>query len=840
MNDSNNSDYDHFSAEELESLIRNELQAHEQEPHPTEKKGNGKKGEKVIPEEAWPEKIYCFPLVARPLFPGIAAPYHVEEGPLLEAVKILAQEETKIIGLFLTRDKGGLSSPTKASQIHPIGVAARILRIIPMTNKEGKSSAQLILHVEKRIKVRKFLAPKPQLRASVEYLLDKPKTGSKWVKAYTMSIVSTIKDLVKLNPLYKEELQIFLGHHEFTDPGKLSDFAVSLTTASREELQEVLSAFDVEQRATKALELLKKELDLAKLQSSITEKIESTLSKTQREYFLREQLKAIKRELGLERDEKSCDTDRFQERLSKMVVPEETMEVIQNELEKFSSLDPHSAEYSVSRHYLDWLTSVPWGIKSEDQTNLLHARKILDEDHYGLDDVKERILEFISVGRLTKNLKGSIICLLGPPGVGKTSVGKSIARALGRKFFRFSVGGMSDEAEIRGHRRTYVGAMPGKFLQALKYCQTMNPVILIDEIDKIGNSVRGDPASALLEVLDPEQNAHYLDHYLDVHTDLSDVLFIVTANLVDTIPEPLRDRMEILRLPGYIFDEKLKIAGEYLIPKLRKEAGIKSSDFALQKTALQMIIQGYAREAGVRSLEACLKKILRKCAKQIVQHSEENPEKPYKLTISTKNLETYLGLPRFTSDRFLQEPPAGVAVGLAWTSAGGSTLYIEAIRYPSEKSSFRLTGQPGDVMKESCQLAWSFVHGSVAKYAPGKSFFEKEDVHIHIPEGAVPKDGPSAGITMASALISLLRGQKIPSHIGMTGELTLTGAVLPIGGVREKIMSAKREGITEIIMPFANKKDIGELPKYIPEGLIIHFAKTYDEVFSILFEGQNG
>lgn len=821
-----------LTADQLESMIQEELRLSVPD---TQQKG--KKKTKL----SLPPKLFLFPVHSRPLFPGMAAPYQVEEGPFLEAVKEIAHEEHKTIGLFLTRQRGKLSSPLSIDDIYDVGVAAKILRIIPHTPQEGKSGAQLILNVEHRIRIKKFIPHKQTPRADVTYFPEEIKASSKWLRAYTMSIVTTIKELVKLNPVYKEELQIFLGHHEFTNPGRLCDFAVSLTTATREELQDILAAFDLEERALRALSILKKELNIAKLQSSITDKIETTLSKSQREYFLKEQLRTIKKELGLEKDEKSCDVARFEERLSKCTVPDAVMETIRNEMDKFSSLDPSSAEYSVCRHYLDWLTYIPWGIQSEDLVNLAHAKKVLDEDHYGLEDVKERILEFISIGRLTKRLKGSILCLMGPPGVGKTSIGASIARALGRKFFRFSVGGMSDEAEIRGHRRTYVGAMPGKFIQGLKYCQTMNPVILIDEIDKMGNSMRGDPASALLEVLDPEQNTQFLDHYLDVHCDLSEVLFIVTANVLETIPEPLRDRMEILRLSGYMTDEKMQIASGYLIPKLRKETGLGASQVAIAKPVLKTIIQSYAREAGVRSLEAALKKILRKCAHEVVKEMESSSDQqstPSKrITITQDNLQSYLGLPRFTPDRFLKKNPPGVVVGLAWTAMGGSTLYIETLSCTAEKSLLKLTGQAGDVMKESSQIAWTFVHSRFEKYRPGKPFFKKQEVHMHIPEGAVPKDGPSAGITMATALFSLLLKKSVPSHIGMTGELTLTGAILPIGGVREKFMAAIREGITTVILPEKNRRDVKELPEDVYKGLTLHFVSHYDELFSLLFEG---
>jgi ATP-dependent Lon protease len=464
------------------------------------------------------------------------------------------------------------------------------------------------------------------------------------------------------------------------------------------------------------------------------------------------------------------------------------------------------------------------------------AEKVLEEDHYGLEDIKERILEFIGVGKLTSGVKGSIICLVGPPGVGKTSIGKSIARALNREFYRFSVGGMRDEAEIKGHRRTYIGAMPGKMIQALKTAQTMNPVIMLDEVDKMGMSYQGDPASALLEVLDPEQNKDFLDHYLDVRADLSNVLFIVTANVLDTIPGPLRDRMDILRLSGYIRQEKIQIAKKYLIPRNRKKSGLKASQVKFSSGAIQGIIEGYARESGVRGLENNIKKILRKVAVEIVRSEEGKKRKKVKsVSISEKNLEKFLGKPIFTTDRYYEKTPIGVCTGLAWTAMGGATLYVEAAETSSEKTQMKLTGQAGDVMKESAQIAWSFVGSEVRRYAPKQKFFEKQEVHIHIPEGATPKDGPSAGITMVTALLSLLLKTSVAKDLGMTGELTLTGKVLPIGGLKEKLIAAKRSKLKTLIFPKDNKRDYDELPDYLKKGVTVHFVNTYDDVFKIAF-----
>ncbi len=801
---------------------------------------------------AFPEDVYIIPLTRRPFFPGMAAPLVIEPGPYYEVLKIVAKSQHKVLGLVLTDDEEADIYKVDIKNLKKVGVIARILRIIPIE----QGGAQVVLNMEKRIYVEKKVADPKYLKAKVSYHEDSiPKDQAKVIKAYTISIITTIKELLKLNPLFKEELQIFLGHSDFTEPGKLADFSVALTTANREELQEVLDAFDIQERINRSLALLKKELDLSKLQSSINQKIEATISKTQREFFLREQLKTIKKELGIEKDDKTCDIEKFQERLKNHNVPPDVLKVINDELEKLNVLEVQSAEYSVCRNYLEWLTVVPWGVLSEEMHDLEHAEKILEEDHYGLEDIKSRILEFISVGKLKGGVSGSILCFVGPPGVGKTSIGKSIARALNRKFYRFSVGGMRDEAEIKGHRRTYVGAMPGKIVQALKATQTMNPIIMLDEVDKMGASYQGDPASALLEVLDPEQNKDFLDHYLDVRCDLSNILFVVTANMLDTIPAPLKDRMDIMRLSGYIKEEKVQIAKKYLIPRNRKNMGLKANQVTFADSSVNQIIEGYAREAGVRSLENNIKKILRKVAVKIVQHAEEKqPEKKSNKTkakakkteklelpirVTQKNLEDFLNKPIFISDRIYPITPPGVCMGLAWTALGGATLYVEAIRTAGEKSSMKLTGQAGDVMKESAQIAWSYASSIAKKLAPKEDFFPKSQVHLHIPEGATPKDGPSAGVTMVSALVSLFINKPIRKDLSMTGEITLTGKVLPVGGIKEKLIAARRSKVKYIIFPRENKRDYDELPEYLKKGIQVFFVEHYREILNIAFNKKN-
>ena len=552
------------------------------------------------------------------------------------------------------------------------------------------------------------------------------------------------------------------------------------------------------------------------------------MQERQREFFLREQLKVIQRELGISKDDRENDVDTFRNRLESLVVPERVQARIDEELNKLSVLETGSPEYGTTRNYLDWLTSLPWGVTSQDKLDLAHAREVLDRDHDGLKDVKERIVEFLAEGTFKGDVGGSIVLLVGPPGVGKTSIGRSIAEALGRKFYRFSVGGMRDEAEIKGHRRTYVGAMPGKLVQAFKEVEVENPVIMLDEIDKLGQSFQGDPASALLEVLDPEQNVDFLDHYLDVRMDLSKVLFVCTANTLDSIPGPLLDRMEQIRLSGYIAEEKLQIAKHHLWPKLLKRDNLSKRRINLSDAALKQVIDGYAREAGVRQLEKQLHRIVRKAAVKLLEEDVET------VKVSVKNLEEFLGAPLFRKEKVLKGE--GVVTGLAWTSMGGATLPIEAGKVHSLDRGFKLTGKLGDVMKESANIAYSYTLGHLAEYGADADFFDSAFVHLHVPEGATPKDGPSAGVTMTTALLSLAKHQAITRPLAMTGELTLTGQVLPVGGIREKVIAARRSDIFEVILPEANRRDYEELPDYLKEGMTVHFANRYRDVANVVFK----
>jgi ATP-dependent Lon protease len=669
----------------------------------------------------------------------------------------------------------------------------------------------------------------PVIKWKVDNYYDDGSKPTEEMKTYSMAIISSVKELIKSNSLFHEELKLFLSKFTIEDPGKLSDFVASMTSAESSKIQEILETFDVKTRAEKVLLLLKKELELSKLQKKITQQIEEKISKHQKEFFLKEQLKEIKKELGIGKDEKTSEVEKFEERIKKLNLSEESKKRIDEELEKLRFLEPHSPEYGVSRNYLEWLTILPWGIFSQDNYEIKKARRILDRDHYGLEDVKERILEFISIGKMKGNITGSIICFVGPPGVGKTSIGRSVAEALNRKFYRFSLGGMRDEAEIKGHRRTYIGAMPGKIIQSLKQVETANPVIMLDEIDKIGISFQGDPASALLEVLDPEQNSQFLDHYLDVRFDLSHILFISTANQMDTIPSPLLDRMEIIKLSGYIMDEKVQIARKYLIPKQLNAHGLKKEMVKIDNNAIKLIIDGYAREAGVRSLENSIKMIMRKSARRFAEGDTKS------IAITNKKIEEFLGKPRFIDESLYTKSIPGVVMGLAWTSMGGATLYIEATAVASKVKGFKQTGQLGDVMKESTEISYTYINSRMEKYGIEKDFFENHIIHLHVPAGATPKDGPSAGITMATALHSLAKKKPIKKNIAMTGELTITGKVLPIGGVKEKVIAARRAKVKTLIFPIENQKDFDELPDYLKKGLKVHFVNYFDEVLDIVY-----
>lgn len=783
----------------------------------------------ILAQDILPEQLMIFPVHDRPMFPKMLGPIMMDNPNYQQVVIEHAEKKQPMyFGILLVKndDQDFQQPPKSLEEFHQVGVVVRIQRISPYRQGEP---LQMMVQALERFEPLELSFEKGVPFAKVEYFLEKKNELNEEIKAYSVAIIDCIKELVTLNPLFKEGLSLIIERININDPSALADFAAAMTSSTGLELQDVLDTFDIRSRIEKVLILLKKELEISKLKSKISKRIEEQLSQQQREFFLKQQLQEIKKELGLAKDDTQAEVERFEKRLAKLNPSEEAAERIQEEIDKLKLLGPSSAEFNVTRAYLDWLTILPWGVYTKDNYDIEKAAKILHREHYGLNDVKDRILELISVGIIKGDLSGSIICLVGPPGVGKTSIGKSVAKALGREYYRFSVGGMRDEAEIKGHRRTYIGALPGKFIQALKTCKTANPLIMLDEIDKIGASYQGDPASALLEVLDPEQNQNFLDHYLDVRFDLSKVLFICTANQLESIPQPLIDRMEVIRLPGYILEEKVEIAHAHLLPRQRKLHGITAKQVSITKPVLRDIIEGYAREAGVRYLENCIKKILRKSVAQIIK----NPEQQVK--IHKKDLPDLLGRRHFGQEQAFQKPQVGVITGLAYTTMGGTTLFIEALPIPSNQPGFKQTGQLGNVMIESSEIAYSFVRSLMKDDEKACNFFANNFIHLHVPAGATPKDGPSAGITMACALYSLVRNTPMIASTAMTGELTLTGLVMPIGGVKEKIIAAKRAKMQQVILPAENKEDFEMLDDVIRKGITAFFVKTFDDVRKICF-----
>ncbi|XP_042903282.1 lon protease homolog, mitochondrial isoform X2 [Parasteatoda tepidariorum] len=820
----------------------------------------------TIPE-VWP----LVPVVAvsrNPVFPKFIKIIDVTDPNLVDLIRRKVKLNQPYAGVFMKKSESEAEVVPNLSDLHNVGTFVQIhemqdlgnsLRIIVMAYRRIKIIKQVSeengtdSHRRRKRKNKKIINNEPTnnvptsnetinlgsvLMVEVENVKHEPYEVTEEIKALQQEIVKTIREIIALNPLYRESVQqmIQAGQRVIDNPEYLSDLGAALTGAEPHELQQIIEETNIPNRLLLALSLLKKELELSKLQQKIGKEVEEKVKTMHRKYMLQEQLKAIKKELGLEKEDKDAIEEKFRERLKNLAVPEAVMEVIDEELNKLSLLDNHSSEFGVTRNYLDWLTSIPWGKTSEENMDLDRASQVLEEDHYGMEDVKKRILEFIAVSKLRGSTQGKILCFHGPPGVGKTSIAKSIARALNRNYYRFSVGGMTDIAEIKGHRRTYIGAMPGKIIQCLKKTKTENPLILIDEVDKIGRGYQGDPSSALLEVLDPEQNSNFLDHYLDVSVDLSKVLFICTANVTDTIPEPLRDRMEMIEVSGYVAEEKISIAENYLIPQARESTGVSIEQVKIEKDALQKLIKAYCRESGVRNLQKHIEKILRKTAYSIVKQEISTVE------ITDQNLQDYVGKPVFTHDRLYESTPPGVVMGLAWTAMGGSTLYIETTKYKpliEEKKyegSLQITGHLGDVMKESANIAYSVAKSFLLQEQPENEFLQKAHLHLHVPEGAVPKDGPSAGCTMVTALLSLALGKSVKQNTAMTGEVSLTGKVLPVGGIKEKSIAAKRVGVTTLIMPAENKKDFADLAKFITEGLDVHFVEHYKDVYKIVFE----
>ncbi|MDR1446430.1 MAG: endopeptidase La [Treponema sp.] len=794
----------------------------------------------VVPiDQILPHKLPLVALMGRPIFPGIFTPIMIGN-PVDVKVVEEAVAGNGLIGLVMLLNE---TETPGIGDLYSVGTAAKIVKKINLPD----GGVNIFISTLKRFAVRKSLHDQNPIVAAVEYLEDEEDDTSE-VKALTRALISEMKQISENNPLFSEEMR--LNMINIDHPGKIADFIASILNIDKAEQQKILEILNVRKRMEQVLVFIKKEQELLRIQKRIQKEINEKIEKSQRDYFLKEELKAIKTELGMVTDAKSSDYQKFREKFDAFQFEGEVKEAVNQELEKFNIMEPNSPEYVVTRNYLDLIASLPWMESEPEHFDLSRAQDILEADHYGLKDVKERIVEYLAVRKLRNDTKGSIICLVGPPGVGKTSVGRSIARSLGKEFFRFSVGGMRDEAEIKGHRRTYIGALPGKIIQGLKIVKTRDPVFMIDEIDKMGASYQGDPASALLEVLDPEQNTAFRDHYLDLPFDISHIFFIVTANTLDTIPPPLIDRMEIIQLPGYIDTEKLEIAKRYLVPKSLEKNGLRKSQVKYTKDSLLHIANGYAREAGVRNFEKNLDKIHRKLAKQIIEKNEEAKKKTQaeagqddsaavssnsklKFDLDKKAVEKHLGKPIFPEEDIKKADRPGMSVGLAWTSMGGDTLVIEAASVPG-KEGFTLTGKMGDVMKESAAIAMTVARKlGTERYNIGLDWFEKNHIHLHIPEGATPKDGPSAGITMATALLSLMRGKIISSNLVMTGELSLTGQVLPIGGLKEKTIAARRNKARHIIIPKQNVRDLDDIPDYVKKGIEFHPVERFDEVLAL-------
>lgn len=900
-------------------------------------KRGGERGlQKPVVPEVYPQ-VLALPIAKRPLFPGFYKAITVKDPHVADAITEMIKRGQPYVGTFLFKDENMDADIIRnVDDVYDVGVFAQITSAFPIHGQDGGITA--ILYPHRRIQLSSLvpptngegkkgeeppapepipqkqateeepkgdvvasfeesaIAPKPDANqpyeptsflkkypvslVNVENLSEEPyDPKSPFIRAVTNEIVNVFKEVAAINNLFRDQISTFSMSQTgnvTSDPAKLADFAAAVSSGETAELQEILGSLDVEDRMHKSLSLLKKELMNAQLQSKISKDVENKITKRQREYWLMEQMKGIRRELGLESDGKDKLIEKFKERARNLAMPEAVKKVFEEEVNKLAHLETAASEFNVTRNYLDWLTQIPWGRRSVENFGIKHAMTVLDEDHHGLKDVKDRILEFIAVGKLRGTVEGKILCFVGPPGVGKTSIGKSIARALGREYYRFSVGGLTDVAEIKGHRRTYVGALPGRVIQALKKCQTENPLVLIDEIDKIGRGYQGDPSSALLELLDPEQNGSFLDHYMDVPVDLSKVLFVCTANMTDTIPRPLLDRMELINLSGYVADEKMAIAEKYLAPAAKETAGLKGADVTLTEDAIQELIKSYCRESGVRNLKKQIEKVYRKAALNIVKTvgeeelaessekeasaSAEAPSetaasedasksstqesdsaettskdgeeagtktaealKPLKvpenvhIEIGADSLGEYIGPPVFTSDRLYDVNPPGVVAGLAWTQLGGAAMYVESILQsplrPDSRPGLEITGNLKAVMKESSSIAYSFTKSLMVRLFPDNHFMQRAKLHLHVPEGAVAKDGPSAGITMTTSLLSLALETPISSTVAMTGELTLTGKVLRIGGLREKTVAARRAGCEKIIFPKDNLSDWLELPE---------------------------
>ncbi len=770
-----------------------------------------------------PNKLTIIPLTSRPIFPGIFTPLMIDAP---EDVKIIEESCDKdgFIGIVLVKNQN--ENPT-VSDLYKVGTAARIIKKVNLPD----GGVNVFISTQKRFKIRRTLHQSAPMAVAVDYL-DDEEADTFEVKALTRALISEMKDVSQNNPLFSEEMRLNMVNID--NPGKIADFIASILNVEKEEQQKILETVNVRERMEQVLVFIKKEQELLRVQKKIQKELNDRIEKNQRESFLREEMRSIQEELGETAEGIATDYQKFKKKIEELAFEGEIKETVESELEKFRLLDPNSSEYIGTRNFLDLVCNLPWKMETVNDYDLIRAKKILENDHFGLEDVKKRIIEYLAVRKLKGDCKGSILLLVGPPGVGKTSVGRSIANAMNKPFYRFSVGGMHDEAEIKGHRRTYIGAMPGKIIQGLKITKSKSPVFMIDEIDKMGVSHNGDPAAALLEVLDPEQNISFRDNYLDLPFDVSNVFFILTANSLDSIPGPLLDRAEIIHLSGYIDQEKIEIAKKYLIPKNLEKNGLKKNQVKYSKSAIIKIAQEYARESGVRNFEKCLDKIHRKLITEILMNEDQTQEILEKtITIEENDLYKYLGKPVFDESEIKVASKPGTAIGLAWTSMGGDTLLIESTCFAG-KGGLILTGQMGDVMKESSQIAFNWARKFVLDRGTKKSkWFDENIIHLHIPEGATPKDGPSAGITMATTFVSLFMHKKIKPHLAMTGELSLTGQVLPIGGLREKTVAAKRNKIKTIIIPKANQKDLEEIPENVKSGINFIPVSDVKEVLHI-------
>ena len=774
------------------------------------------------PGQSQESKYYpVMPLRNTVLFPQQVIPIYIGREKSLRLINDLNTQQKHIV--VVAQEDGSIEDPSP-EDLYSFGTLAVVLKVFDMPDN---SKSAIVQGVE-RVKLLKFTSNDPYFLAVVEAIPEVEHPEDLELDALANNLRKIFGDLIKVAPNLTEEHSGMLSN--IHKPSRLADRAISLLTVSNSEKQKVLEELDIKKRLEHTNAIIAREIQRIKLGEEIQSEVHDEIAKSQREYYLREQMKAIRKELG--EDEGSVELKELGDRIKAVKMSEEAEKVALKELDRLSKIPTQSPEYSVARTYIEWLVDLPWSNSTDDTVDVVKAKKILDEDHYGLNRIKERIVEYLAVRELKQrkdpdgSVRGPILCFSGPPGVGKTSLGKSIARSMGREFIRISLGGVRDEAEIRGHRRTYIGALPGRIIQSLKKAGTNNPVFMLDEIDKLGMDFRGDPSSALLEVLDPEQNYSFSDHYLEVPFDLSKVMFISTANYSDPVPPALKDRMEILEFSGYIEDEKVKIAQQHLIPKQIVENGLTEKDVALDVTGIKELIRSYTREAGVRNLEREIANVFRKVARDKVE------QKSKKIRITKKKVNEYLGAPRFYSDLAERTTKPGVVIGLAWTAAGGDILFIEASKSKG-KGQLTLTGQLGDVMKESATAAMSYVRSHTARLGIPDDFYEQTDTHIHVPAGSIPKDGPSAGVSMLAALVSLLTGFKVKDHLAMTGEITLRGNVLPIGGVKEKVTAAHRSGIKTVILPNHNRKDLEEIPDHIKKDLEFHFARDMLDVIKI-------